>query len=104
MVLIVPSNNGSSYLTGRTQSISVNGAISRPTLIQFGVSQGSVLGPLLFIMYINDLPLVLRACSVELYADDAFIFPAGNSVRETESQLSSDLDSLITVHRHLPEA
>ena len=59
-----------SYLTGRTQSISVNDTISEPVPIQFGVSQGSVLGPLLFIMYINNLPLAVRACSMELYAND----------------------------------
>ena len=64
----------SSYLTGRTQSISVNGTISEPMPIQFGVSQGSVLGPLLFIMYINNLPLAVRACSMELYADDTLTF------------------------------
>ena len=64
----------SSYLTGRTQSISVNGTISEPMPIQFGVSQGSVLGPFLFKMYINNLPLVVRACSMELYADDTLIF------------------------------
>ena len=62
------------YLTGRTQSISVNDTISEPVPIQFGVSQGSVLGPLLFIMYINNLPLEVRACSKELYADDTVIF------------------------------
>ena len=64
----------SPYLTGRTQSISVNGTISEPMPIQFGVSQGSVLGPLLFIMYINNLPLAVRACSMELYVDDTLTF------------------------------
>ena len=64
----------SSYLTGRTQSISVNGTFSEPMPIQFGVSQGSVLGPLLFKMYINNLPLAVRACSMELYADDTLTF------------------------------
>ena len=64
----------SSYPTGRTQSISVNGTSSEPMPIQFGVSRGSVLGPLLFIMYINNLPLAVRACSMELYADDTLTF------------------------------
>ena len=64
----------SSYLTGRTQSISVSGTISEPMPIQFGVSQGSVLGPLLFIMYINNLLLAVRACSMKLYADDTLTF------------------------------
>ena len=63
-----------SYLTGPTQSISVNDTISEPVPIQFGVSQGSVLSPLLFIMYINNLPLAVRACSMELYADDTLTF------------------------------
>ena len=64
----------SSYLPGRTQSISVNDTISEPMTIQFGVSEGSVLSPLLFIMYINNLPLAVRACSMELYADDTLTF------------------------------
>ena len=67
--------------------------------IQFGVPQGSVLGSLLLIMFINDLPLVVKVCSVELYADDTLIFFAGKSVRKIESQLSSDLDSLISWFR-----
>ena len=69
-----PTARFSSYPTGRTQSISVNGTISEPMPIQFGVSRGSVLGPLLFIMYINNLPLAVRACSMELYADDTLTF------------------------------
>lgn len=61
-------------LTGLTQSISVNDTISEPMPIQFGVPQGSILGPLLFVMYTNDLTLAVRACCVELYADDVLIF------------------------------
>ena len=86
----------SSYLTGRTQSICVNGVTSEPMSIQFGVPQGSVLGPLLFIMYINNLPLAVRVCNVELYADDTLLFFASKSVRDIESQLTSDLENLIS--------
>ena len=81
----------SSYLTDRTQSICVNGVTSEPMPIQFGVPQGSVLGPLLFIMYINDLPHAVRVCNVELYADDTLPFFAGKAVRDIELQLASDL-------------
>ena len=63
-----------SYLTMRTQSVCTNGVLSEPQPISFGVPQGSVLGPLLFIIYINDLPLAVQGCCVELYADDTLIF------------------------------
>ena len=63
-----------SYLTTCTQSVNVNGVLSEPQIINFGVPQGSVLGPLLFIIYINELPNVVVSCNVELYADDALIY------------------------------
>ena len=71
-----------SYLTMRTQSVCTNGILSKPQPISFGAPQGSVLGPLLFIIYINDLPLAVQGCSVEPYADDTLIyFEARQSVK-----------------------
>ena len=65
------------YLEPSTdQSVCVNGLLSEPQPIPFGVPLGNVLGPLLFIIYINDLPLVAQGCSVELYVDDTQVCQA----------------------------
>ena len=60
--------------------------------ILYGVPQGSVLGPLLFIMYINNLPSVTKYSKVHLYADDTLLFLESSSVRAIEATLSQDLD------------
>ena len=85
-----------SYLTTRTQSVCVNGLLSEPQSIPFGVPQGSVLGPLLFIIYINDLPLAVEGCSVELYADNTLIYFASKSVSEIQAQLTGGLTDVLS--------
>ena len=76
-----------SYLSSRQQFVSTDGADSTPRAIQYGVPQGSILGPLLFIIYINDLPNMSDLAKFILYADDANIIVTGNSEEEVQAKL-----------------
>ena len=67
------------YLTGRMQSVKCLGKQSDKLNITCGVPQGSILGPLLFILYINDLGDYLIDSSISLYADDTALYTSGNS-------------------------
>ena len=66
----IPLQLFKSYLSERYQAVRVNGAISSFKLVSSGVPQGSVLGPILYMIYVNDLPYVTDLFSVCLFADD----------------------------------
>ena len=83
-----------SYLSNKTQSVSIENHLSSAANISSGVPQGSVLGPLLFILYINDLPLAVGLSSVMLYADDTVIFTAASSIDQLQLNLSLDLNNV----------
>ena len=63
-----------SYLSNRLQFVDFNGKMSTELAISTGVPQGSVLGPLLILMYINDLPLVSNIFTMLIYADDTTLY------------------------------
>ena len=72
----------------------MEGRLSSPLEVNCGVPQGSILGPLLFIIYINDLPLLCSSSVPSLYADDTAIISTGKSPEEVSVKLQSDLDRL----------
>ena len=80
------------FLTERTQRVRVEREFSSRAQVNSGIPQGSVLGPTLFVMYINDMPNAINSMC-QLFADDAKIF---KSVRPTDDKkkLQDDLDSL----------
>jgi hypothetical protein len=79
-----------SYLTDRKQTVVVSGQMSDAGLITSGVPQGSVLGPLLFILYINDLPLHVTS-QIDMFADDTTITAYGKTHLEINSFLQQDI-------------
>ena len=83
-----------SYLTNRSQKCKMNGFVSSERPIQCGVPQGSILGPLLFLLYINDLPECLNITKPRLFADDTNLTASGDSMTDVENTVNSDLENL----------
>ena len=84
------------YLYGRSQRVKVNGSLSAYEVILTGVPQGSLLGPLLFLIFVNDLPLSLKHTDSILYADDTVIYTKGKTAIEMAEKIKSDLVNLDT--------
>ena len=82
------------YLTGRRQRVLVNGIVSTWRPMEKGVPQGSILGPLLFGVFVNDLPVNINQCSVSLYADDTALYHSSRNSTELKDSLESALDGV----------
>ena len=83
-----------SYLSDRKQFVSINGYNSDLMPLICGVPKGSVLGPLLFLIYINDLHRAIRYCRVHSFADDANLFDANKSVKNLNKLVNHDMKQL----------
>ena len=81
----------SSYLNNRSQRCSINGSLSKSQVLSCGIPQGTILGPLLFLLYINDLPNCLTHTQPRMYADDTHLTYASANAADLQSSLNSDL-------------
>ena len=83
-----------SYLSDRRQFCRANGVDYKIETIETGAPQGSCLGPLLFPLYINDLPHALNTSSVSMYADDASLCSRSTDLKVLNGALNEDLQRL----------
>ena len=81
-----------SFLRGRTQCVNVDGEYSTWRKVISGIPQGSVIGPILFVIFINDMPDAVKQCFCKLFADDCKLF--GKVVDADDNRIQVDLSNL----------
>ena len=82
-----------SFLNNRSQFVKINNSVSESLTVTSGVPQGSVLGPTLFIYFINDLPNVVQNSSIKIFADDTKVYNSVNNP-ENVNHLQNAIDNL----------
>jgi len=83
-----------SYLSNRTFQVSIEKSLSQPGKLDCGVPQGSILGPLIFLLYVNDMPMAINKCNLFLYADDSCLVFQSKSVNEIKTVLTEEFKDL----------
>lgn len=78
-----------SYLEGRTQCVRINSELSPHLAYDIGLPQGSILGPLLFSLYINDLPTVCTGSAIQMYADDTVVYVHAKNKTQAARKLNA---------------
>lgn len=83
-----------SYLTGRKQRTRINSVVSDAIEVLLGVPQGTILGVLLFLVYINDMEKAITFSKLLLFADDGLVYYIGENAEECFEKISFDIDKL----------
>ena len=78
----------------RQQVVSINGNIFSNLLVHSGVPQGSVLGPVLFLLYINDIPNSVNILKPFLFADDTSLYYSSSNIKDLEITINNDLEQI----------
>ena len=82
------------YLFNRKQIVCVDGSFSSEQELYSGVPQGSILGPLMFLIFFNDFPLVMKHSKAIMYADDTVVYLSGKVKEDVERLLNEDLTEI----------
>ena len=82
-----------SYIINMTFLVNLENVFSQPACVSSGVSQGSILGPLVFLIHINDMSQAIK-CNLFLYADDRYLLCQHENINEIEKQLKKDFETI----------
>ena len=81
------------------QQVTFHGCLSASGSIKVGVPQGSILGPLLFSIYVNDLPNAISLSDINMYADDTELHFSNSDLSVVEKTLQADVSAWLVVNR-----
>lgn len=84
-----------SNLFSKPETVFFNGSYSEVKTVRCGVPQGSCLGPLLYTIFTNYMPLVLNKSYISMYADDSTIYTSASTADELNAVLNSELQSVV---------